>query len=280
MPKPTVVPIEGTDIVRIVIGADRLDVYNAPALRELSVGLVRGLKYRQILDLEGVESADSYGLGVIVGMENRVLGHGGALVLVNVGAGIAATLNITGLDKRFVIACDLASAVAFFNPPPVEEDDEPEPEGGEPETYTGNRAELARLLDSDNEHLMDGLVGWQFAAVARALAEAGAVHPGVHTPTRIVNYLERHGWERVDSPAKPAGEVFWSPPSPNELRWVHPTAIELDAPLCDDLPDYADIVRVVVNRIAWAERGDIRATDEARTAILLEVAQMPDEVAW
>lgn len=114
---PTAVPIEGTDITRIVIGADRFDVYNAPALRELTVDLVRTLRYRQVLDLDGVRDADSTGLGVMVGADKRALAHGGALVLVNVGVGLAHTLRITGLDRYFTIACDLASAVAFFNIP-------------------------------------------------------------------------------------------------------------------------------------------------------------------
>jgi anti-sigma B factor antagonist len=122
---PTVVPIEGTGITRIVIGADRLDVYNAPALRELTVELVRTLRYRQVLDLEGVRDIDSTGLGVMVGADKRALRHGGALVLVNVSPGVDAKLHRAGLGEYFTIACDLASAVAFFNIPfPLDDEDE------------------------------------------------------------------------------------------------------------------------------------------------------------
>lgn len=124
---------------------------------------------------------------------------------------------------------------------------------------------------------------WRDAAVARFLAEAGAVHPKVHTPTRIINYLERHGWRRIESPKRPNladGGVFWSPPAPNRVRWINPHGIELDAPLCDDLPNYADVIRVVVNRIGWAETGHIVTPDDVRTDILLEIAAMPEEVAW
>ncbi len=117
MQNPFVVPVEGTNITRIVIGEDRLDVYNAPALRELSVDLARTLRYRQILDLQDVRDADSTGLGVMVGADKRALAHGGTLVLTNVSPGLARTLNITGLDKYFVIACDLTSAVAFSSVP-------------------------------------------------------------------------------------------------------------------------------------------------------------------
>ncbi len=127
MNKPTVVPVDDTGIVRIVVGAGRLDVYNAPLLREVSVQLVGELKYRQILDLEGVRDADSTGLGVIVGAEKRALDHGGCLVLVNVGADLAHTLRITGLDKRLVIACDIESAIAFFTPPVFDDATEGDP---------------------------------------------------------------------------------------------------------------------------------------------------------
>lgn len=137
MQNPTAVPIDGTDIVRIVVGEDRLDVYNAPALRDLSVQLVSELKYRQILDLEGVYDADSTSLGVMVGADRRAHGGGGALVLFNVGANLAHTLSITSLDKTLIIASDLESAVAFFNPLPAEYEDDPEPTpaNGEHGTY-------------------------------------------------------------------------------------------------------------------------------------------------
>lgn len=133
----------------------------------------------------------------------------------------------------------------------------------------------------------EGLVKAAGAAnetAARFLAEAGAVHPKVHTPTRIINYLERHGWRRIESPKPQPGVLaawpWWSPPDPDRIRWIHPSGIELDAPLVDDLPRYADVVRVVVNRIAWAVTGEILASDAVRSEVLLEVAQQPDEVAW
>jgi len=159
-----------------------------------------------------------------------------------------------------------------------------ESEQHDDELSTGNRAELVRLLGSDDEKLVDGLLDWRYATVARVLAEVGAIHPKVHTPTRIVNYLERHGWQRIESPQRPhhAEVVFWSwsPPSPNELRWVHPCGIELDAPLCDGVPRYAEVVRVVVNRIVWAATGTISAPASATTQVLLEIAQQANEVAW
>lgn len=132
MQQPTAIPVEGTDIVRIIIGEDRLDVYNAPALRDLTVRLASELKYRQILDLDGVYDADSTGLGVIYGADKRALKYGGALVLVNVGPKLANTLRITGLAKRLTIASGLESAFAFFSPTVEYEDDsEPTPADGD-----------------------------------------------------------------------------------------------------------------------------------------------------
>ncbi len=124
MPKLTAAPVEDTDIVRIVIGEGWIDPYNAPALRELSVDLAQSCRYRQVLDLEGVRGVDSTGLGVMVGMEKRALAHGGALVLANVSPAVAAKLQLAGLSDYFTIACDLASAVAFFNIPFPLDDDE------------------------------------------------------------------------------------------------------------------------------------------------------------
>jgi hypothetical protein len=154
------------------------------------------------------------------------------------------------------------------------------------EAPTGSRMELVRLLDSDDEKLVDDLLGWQYAAVARALAEAGAVHPQVHTSARIANYLERHGWQRIESPQPPPGVLatwpWWSPPDPDHIRWIHPSGIELDAPLSGDEPGYAESVRVAVNRVAWAASGKPLPSHGAALVpgVLLEIAQQPDEVAW
>jgi anti-anti-sigma factor len=114
---PTVVPVDGTTIVRIVVQEQRLDSYAAPALRDVTTQLISELKFRQILDLDGVKGADSTGLAVIYGSEKRAWKHGGALVLVNVGVDLAHTLRITGLDKIVTIASDLDSAIAYFTPP-------------------------------------------------------------------------------------------------------------------------------------------------------------------
>lgn len=127
MQNPTVIPVEGTDIVRIVVGETRLDVYNVAALRELTVQLASELRCKQILDLDGVYDADSSGLGVIYGANKRALSHGGNLVLANVGEKLANTLRITGLTKILTVAADLDSAIAYFNPPQLEDENDPEP---------------------------------------------------------------------------------------------------------------------------------------------------------
>src|ERR1051326_3260632 len=125
---------------------------------------------------------------------------------------------------------------------------------------------------------------WSYDTVARLLAEARAIHPKVHTSTRIANYLEQHGWQRVESPQPQPGRrahwPWWSPPDPDHIRWIHPSGIEVDAPLSDDAPGYAESVRVVVNRIVWAATGTISAAASAVSEVLLEIAQQPDEVAW
>jgi anti-anti-sigma factor len=164
MQNPAAVPIDGTDIMRIVVGENRLDVYNAPALRELTVQLVSELHYKQILDLDGVCDADSSGLGVTYGADKRALSHGGKLVLVNVGEKLANTLRITGLTKRLIVAPDLESAIAFFNPPQTgdEDDTEPQPTSGDHGTCTRCGGEIwyweATAWNGVEEEVLDS--GW------------------------------------------------------------------------------------------------------------------------
>jgi len=133
---------------------------------------------------------------------------------------------------------------------------------------------------------MDTETHWSYDTVARLLAEARAIHPEVHTSARITNYLEQHGWKRVESPQPPPGVLawrpWWSPPDPDHIRWIHASGIELDAPLSDDAPGCAESVRVVVYRIAWAVSGGPLPSHGAALVpgVLLEIAQQPDEVAW
>jgi hypothetical protein len=127
---------------------------------------------------------------------------------------------------------------------------------------------------------------WSYDEVAQVLAEARAVHPQVHTSARITNYLERNGWQRIESPKPPPGVLatwpWWSPPDPDHIRWIHPSGIELDAPLSEGAPGYAESVRVVVDRIAWAVSGGPLPSHGAALVpgVLLEIAQQPSEVAW
>lgn len=130
--------------------------------------------------------------------------------------------------------------------------------------YTGSRMDLVRLLDSDDEKLMDDLCGWQFATVARVLAEAGAVHPAVHTPNRVAQWLAGHGWQ-------PAG-----PFDPERLAalWVHADSDErLFLSQHPDVADYASFQR-------YGLAGAARVAGVALPQALLEIALLPDEVTW
>jgi len=69
--------------------------------------------------------------------------------------------------------------------------------------FTGSDEELEELVDDawtsgSPSGVLDlgQIFAWRDAAVARYLAEAGAVHPAVHTPNRVIGWLERYGWKR------------------------------------------------------------------------------------
>lgn len=129
--------------------------------------------------------------------------------------------------------------------------------------YAGADSELPDIIESWNA--TDRLSAWRDAAVAKHLAEAGAVHPAVHTPTRIVNYLERHGWERYS--VSDTAILWFHPDIPTSRGWslLMPDNVEAS--------DYAVRVMELV-------RGVWKTSQDLESAILLEIASMPDEVAW
>jgi hypothetical protein len=137
--------------------------------------------------------------------------------------------------------------------------------------YTGSDDDLFPILDAawaggcELGRLDKGaLLAWRDAAIARFLAEAGAVHPQVHTPNRVQQWLSEHGWQ-------PAAQA-----SPGQVpaAWIHADSrqavfVHVDA---DDV-NYAGHTAFVVAEAA-------AAADLVVPEALLEIALLPDEVAW
>lgn len=101
---------DGVHTVVRVVG--EVDLDTAQRLRERLIGLVTDGQYRLVVDLEGVEFLDSFGLGVLVGGRKRVLSHAGSFTLVCTQESLLKVFHITGLSSVFPIHASVEEAVA------------------------------------------------------------------------------------------------------------------------------------------------------------------------
>jgi anti-sigma B factor antagonist len=76
-----------------------LDIYTAPALRDLLQNVISEGAQDLLLDLTDMAFIDSTGLGVIVGALKRVRERGGNLVLRAPTPAVRKVLDITGLSE-------------------------------------------------------------------------------------------------------------------------------------------------------------------------------------
>lgn len=83
------------DVVGVV------DVQTAPRLRETLQEVQFGRGSRVLVDLDGVELLDSFGLGVLVGALKRSRTHGGQLAVVVTRERLTRVFEVTGLDATF-----------------------------------------------------------------------------------------------------------------------------------------------------------------------------------
>lgn len=77
----------------------RLNLAVAPELREQLRGLVQSGYCRIVVDLAGVESIDSSGLGALVSGLKAARQAGGDLLITAPSAQVVAVLELTNLDK-------------------------------------------------------------------------------------------------------------------------------------------------------------------------------------
>lgn len=107
-------PVDGIAVMRL---PRRVDVYTAPAVRQASVDLVNSGAYRIVVDLGAVESMDSTGLGVLVGMQKRAQAHAGTVVLAEVGLKVDRLLRVACMAKVFGIYTSLDEALSALRHP-------------------------------------------------------------------------------------------------------------------------------------------------------------------
>jgi anti-sigma B factor antagonist len=87
-----------------------LDVYEAPHLRELLIGVQRGGTRRLIIDLNQCDYIDSTGLGVLVGALKRVRAVDGSIAVICEADRILRILRMTGLVPVLNVCGSLVDA--------------------------------------------------------------------------------------------------------------------------------------------------------------------------
>ena len=96
--------------VLTVIG--ELELATAPRLRQRVVSLVGEGRTHIVLDLAGVDFADSVGLGVIVAALKRVRGRGGELAVSGAVPLVRRLFEVTRLDEIVDLFPDVDRALA------------------------------------------------------------------------------------------------------------------------------------------------------------------------
>lgn len=103
-----------TESISLVKVAVELDVYTAPALREVLVDLINQGRFFLVVDLSDADYFDSTGVGVLVGALKRVHVHAGALAVVATSNRVLKQFRITGLTKVFPIFRTVHPAVEYL----------------------------------------------------------------------------------------------------------------------------------------------------------------------
>jgi anti-sigma B factor antagonist len=107
-----------------------LELATAPQLRQRVVGLVAEGRTRIVLDLAGVDFADSVGLGVIVAALKRVRGRDGELAVAGAVPRVRRLFEITRLDEIVELFPDVDAALAALGPAEVAAEKQSRSDGG------------------------------------------------------------------------------------------------------------------------------------------------------
>ena len=92
-----------------------LDLFTAPVLRDVLLGLAGDGKHLLAIDMSGLRFLDSSGLGVLVGATKRAVAAGGALCLVGAPERMLKTLRITGLLRVMPAFTSLEDAFGWLD---------------------------------------------------------------------------------------------------------------------------------------------------------------------
>lgn len=83
--------------------AGEVDIYTAGQLKDTFIKIMEQKKEDIKIDAEQLEYIDSTGLGVLIGALKRLKQEDKNIIISNTKPNIKKLLNITGLDKIFII---------------------------------------------------------------------------------------------------------------------------------------------------------------------------------
>ncbi|HZP53603.1 MAG TPA: STAS domain-containing protein [Actinocrinis sp.] len=92
-----------------------LDLFTAPVLRDVLLGLTGDGRYFLAVEMSGLRFLDSSGLGVLVGATKRAVAGGGGLCLVGAPQRMLKTLSITGLLRVMPAFTSLEDAFGWLD---------------------------------------------------------------------------------------------------------------------------------------------------------------------
>ncbi|GAB6085958.1 STAS domain-containing protein [Alkaliphilus crotonatoxidans] len=80
-----------------------VDIYTAGQLKDAFIKIIEEKKENIKINAEQLEYIDSTGLGVLIGALKRLKQENKNIIIYNIKPSIKKLLNITGLDKIFII---------------------------------------------------------------------------------------------------------------------------------------------------------------------------------
>lgn len=109
-----VVPLDGD--ARMVVIDGEIDMYSAPAVKELIGELIDGGEKKLAVNLERVKYIDSIGLLVFASAQKRLHEIDGKLVLITSATRIQRLLALTGLTESLHVFTDASQASSALCP--------------------------------------------------------------------------------------------------------------------------------------------------------------------
>lgn len=108
------IEVESYKRVDLLTVSGRIDGSNASELEGAFTGLADDGRYRQVVDLSGIEYMSSAGLRALVAALRENKKHHGDLRIANPSERMEEVLNLAGLDTIFSVYDDSVSAVGSY----------------------------------------------------------------------------------------------------------------------------------------------------------------------